>query len=1185
MYSVPDLTLHSISIGAWNICGVKSKLSDPDFLEELQSHHIIILGESFSDNDELHIDGYKCENIFRKLKHKNARRNSGGVSVLTKTIIAKYVTPVKTTAEHLIWLKISKNLTGYPLDTYLCCTYIPPEHSPYYKTHPNLDIFDELSFDITKFSKLGHIIISGDLNARLGSKSETLRSSEINDHGEILPNLNTINPPPRCSMDHVSNKWGNKLIDICVSHNLCVLNGRTIGDLDGKFTFFGGGLSAIDLTIVDSHILSNTLGFKVHRFLPYFSSHCRIETVIACLPIGISNEDPSIQNLEFDKYVWNKNNSEEKLYNSLNSPEFSALKDKILNTKYSTNSCGTDALCRDVDDLSRYLHDNCCDKIKVGNTKKTHAKAKRQKWFTPDLQSLRKRVRRAANYLHRNPFNTQAREEAFSLNRQYRRLLKRTKKLHLAANLNKLIESVDKSEMWTILSEIRGKNKSGSPIPMKDLHTHFDFLLNNPPKNVVESKIKLLETKVNEFLKNKQTEGSNTLPVGGYTTDYIKKMVRTLKYGKSAFLDGALNEVLKHSIHEISPLLTKFFNHIEKSTFFPNAWKSSFLVPLHKKGSRGDPDNYRGLAVGSNIGKLYTKCLNNKIKKFAEENHLISPHQFGFREDYRTTDAIFSLQSMTSYYKNSKKPVFSCFVDFSKAFDSINRVALFYKLGTLGIKGDMLKLLYNVYSSSEYVIKANRQFSKPVSSNVGVKQGCNLSPLLFNLFINDIHTIFNDCNPLKIHDWKVSSLSFADDLVLLSETETGLRQCLSRLESYCNEWGLKVNPIKTKVLVFNKPFTKNVKKMSFSIDENPISVTNSYCYLGVEVSNTGSFVKAADILYKKALKALFSIYSSLDVRSDTKNTRLFLKLFDSLVKPILLYGCDIWGSAAINSNIVTNKFMNKFYRTLLGVPPNTSTAGIHSELGRFPISVNIQETMVKYWFRIISLPRDRLASHCYWSLLDLNPTKDPWITTIETALKSAGQMFVWNSQKTLSCLDRRCLSKYENYICQTLRDVSLQVNAEKINSESKLNFFKNSKPTNKLSNYLNNLSGRDRRSSFSKLRLGTLELELEKGRRHNILRADRHCKICNSNEVENETHFIFSCPALSKYRQPFIKEISDLSYNFKFMSLEDKISFLYFNENLPLNLLEISADLLRMLIAARQNLLNSIDYVTIHTLL
>ena len=310
-----------------------------------------------------------------------------------------------------------------------------------------------------------------------------------------------------------------------------------------------------------------------------------------------------------------------------------------------------------------------------------------------------------------------------------------------------------------------------------------------------------------------------------------------------------------------------------------------------------------------------------------------------------------------------------------------------------------------------------------------------------------------------------------------------------------------------------------------------------------------------------------------------KNTGLFLKQFDSLVKPVLLYGCDIWGSAALNSNNITNKFVNKFYRTLLGVPPNTSTVGIHSELGRFPINVNIQQTMVKYWFRIISLPRDRLASHCYWSLLDLNPTKDPWLDTIKTSIESSGQVFVWNSQKILASLDHQSLSKYENYICQTLKDISLQVNVEKINNETKLHFFKDSKTAIKLSNHLNNLAGREKRSSFSKLRLGTLQLELEKGRRHNILRTDRHCKICNSNEVEDETHFIFSCPTLSRYREPFIKKINDLSHNFAFMSLENKVKFLYFNENLPLNLLEISADLLDILIATRQSIINSQQYV------
>ena len=150
----------------------------------------------------------------------------------------------------------------------------------------------------------------------------------------------------------------------------------------------------------------------------------------------------------------------------------------------------------------------------------------------------------------------------------------------------------------------------------------------------------------------------------------------------------------------------------------------------------------------------------------------------------------------------------------------------------------------------------------------------------WNLFINDIHSIFSEnYKAVRINNWDVNSLSFADDLVLLSETEAGLRNSLSSLENYCNEWGLKVNPLKTNVLVFNKSFTKKIKNMQFSIDGNKIEITNSYTYLGTQMTNTCSFAKATDILYKKALKALFSVYSSLDVRSDLKIIPLFLPRF------------------------------------------------------------------------------------------------------------------------------------------------------------------------------------------------------------------------------------------------------------------------------------------------------------------
>ena len=376
-----SVNINSISIAAWNICGIKSKLEDPDFIQELLPHDIIILSETFTENNNLHIPGYKCKNIFRKLKHKKARKNSGGVSVLTKINIANFVTPVKTTAESLIWLKISKNLTGYPSDTFCCCAYIPPYKSPYYKTYPNLDLFDSLSSEITQFSKLGHILITGDLNSRLGSKSDILLETEANTPGDNFTfNSGLIKPPPRCFLDDKSNTWGGKLIDICVAHNMCVLNGRTVGDFEGKFTFFERGFSTIDLSVVDSHILSNTLGFKVHSFLPYYSSHCKIETILACSPIKLSSHDPTIQTMNFDKFIWNKTSSEEKLSAALSSPVFSALREKILNTNYTLNASGTDALCGDVDNISKFLHGQCCDKVRIGN--KSHSKAKRKKWFS-----------------------------------------------------------------------------------------------------------------------------------------------------------------------------------------------------------------------------------------------------------------------------------------------------------------------------------------------------------------------------------------------------------------------------------------------------------------------------------------------------------------------------------------------------------------------------------------------------------------------------------------------------------------------------------------------------------------------------------------------------------------------------------------------------------------------------------
>ena len=138
--------------------------------------------------------------------------------------------------------------------------------------------------------------------------------------------------------------------------------------------------------------------------------------------------------------------------------------------------------------------------------------------------------------------------------------------------------------------------------------------------------------------------------------------------------------------------------------------------------------------------------------------------------------------------------------------------------------------------------------------------------------------------------------------------------------------------------------------------------------------------------------------------------------------------------------------------------------------------------------------------------------------------------------------------------------------------QNKLVYFKNSKETLSPSNYLNKIKNREQRRLLAKLRLGVLPLEIEKGRRSNLLRSDRLCKLCSTAQVEDEIHFLFRCPSLELCRQTFIKSISELHPHFANISYLQKMYYLYFNENVPANILELSSNMLFKLNTVRDSL-------------
>ena len=150
------------------------------------------------------------------------------------------------------------------------------------------------------------------------------------------------------------------------------------------------------------------------------------------------------------------------------------------------------------------------------------------------------------------------------------------------------------------------------------------------------------------------------------------------------------------------------------------------------KGPKSDPDNYRGISLISCLGKLFTSALNERLSEFAEAHKIIGEEQAGFRTGYSTHDHIFTLQSIIDIYLNkfNRKRLFCAFIDYQKAFDLVDRTSLWSKLLTYNINGRLMKVIFNMYQETKACIKLNK-LSNSFNCNIGVRQGDNLSELLF----------------------------------------------------------------------------------------------------------------------------------------------------------------------------------------------------------------------------------------------------------------------------------------------------------------------------------------------------------------------------------------------------------------------------------------------------------------------
>ena len=352
--------------------------------------------------------------------------------------------------------------------------------------------------------------------------------------------------------------------------------------------------------------------------------------------------------------------------------------------------------------------------------------------------------------------------------------------------------------------------------------------------------------------------------------------------------------MIKNCQSSLLPCFKKLFNACLTNSTYPEIWAEGYIMPIHKSNDIHDPGNYRGITITSAIGKLFNRVLNQRLVKFLEKYRIINDCQIGFTKKARTTDHMFVLKTIVDKYCNSKNGrVYACFVDLKKAFDTVIHTGIKLKLLEIGVGTLFYKIIKNMYEVSKSCVKVDHLLTDFFPTKLGVKQGDNLSPNLFKIFINDLPKYLeNSLDPVFINSRAIHCLMYADDLVLLSTSSSGLQAKIDILNEFCEDWCLTVNTQKTKVMIFNK--AGRLINCNFKLNGVNLECVHKYKYLGIMFCASGSFSYAQEELYKKSLKAYFKL--SRDFLSMNPELHTSMHVFDHTIKPILLYGCDIWGA-------------------------------------------------------------------------------------------------------------------------------------------------------------------------------------------------------------------------------------------------------------------------------------------------
>ncbi len=749
-----------IQIGALNCQGIKDKIDTPEVLNLIERTEIFGVSETWlSTNNNINLPGYTFYPFNRK-NIKGAPR--GGVGIFIKDAIKKNVKiRYDLSCENYIWCKVTKEYLGYGDDLYLGFVYFPPEDSPREKK-VDRDQFKHLLETVAKI-KSEEVILMGDFNARTKNMDDTLTEEKHEDIPiqDFFSNIKS----KRSNQDPKVNNYGNKLIEYCIGTLSYIANGRTLGDFEGKLTCHQpNGSSTVDYAVIKEKLKTHVRRFQVMD-PSTGSDHCPI-----ILELRTDTSKRIDKKTIFERpppIMWNETNK----LKFIKKMGTKVTNDKIVEIRkmISDESNNIDAILHEINNLYD-ISEKPKQNDKNRNTKKKKSKNKMKKWYDASCSELSIRLRRTAKLLATSPNNPHIRANFIKSKKTYKKLLKDKKREWKNRMVQKLemLENKDPKEYWKLVNDLREKRRNNTQYDAEKFTLFFEQLYS---ETEVEKNEKM-KTQIDEMLD----QLTNMSDEPDFTLEELINAIKALKNNKAAGPDRIPAEMLKASNAKLLKLLLNLLNKIKTICKCPKTWAIGITSLLLKEGDDDDPNNYRPITVTDALSKVLAILINERLDKWSTSNNIQRKAQIGFKKKSRPSDHLLVLKTLVCHYNNNGKKLYTCFVDFKKAFDSVWRLGMIYKLIKCGMNTSYIKLIRHMYEQTSQSLKINNGLSRPFMTSKGVKQGCILSPRLFNLFINDLPLIFDTtCDPVQLGNAKLSCLMYADDLILLSETAEGIQ--------------------------------------------------------------------------------------------------------------------------------------------------------------------------------------------------------------------------------------------------------------------------------------------------------------------------------------------------------------------------------------------------------------------------